>query len=273
MVVNASDDQCPEFKREHVWSRIVSSHYSIAEQAVSEPASNIQLLAHFWDMITVLHLVMVGNLRSVKPLALFDTKGKHAFGQPLHAMIILSSQFDEKIHSTRQTFCLKAVTSLVKNHITLTINDQSERLDTADMLLHTDTLLELSRNLLVNEDEVRIHLACELYASSLDRTAKEAALYIADKELFSTRMMLVIGSRLACKVLSGDAIAVSKNISNLPTRITTWLQSMDSSQLQVEDVTISETLDILHDILSDIPEQSKEHTFASEVLESFRLIL
>ena len=50
------------------------SQQSIMKQAQDEHRCNVDLLNHFWCMVTSLYLIMLGGVRSIKPLSLFDTK-------------------------------------------------------------------------------------------------------------------------------------------------------------------------------------------------------
>lgn len=53
---------------------IYSSQRSIVEQAIDQAFCDKDLIAHNWLLVVALYLLMHGNVRSIKPSMLFDTK-------------------------------------------------------------------------------------------------------------------------------------------------------------------------------------------------------
>lgn len=58
----------------YVSLRFLRNQRSIVMQASEEFECNDTLIDHYWCLVTSLHLVMLGNMKSVKPRSLFDTK-------------------------------------------------------------------------------------------------------------------------------------------------------------------------------------------------------
>ena len=58
---------------EDLWAGMVGPT-SLVELALEQKDSNVELVEHHYDLCVVLHAVMTFNMRSIKPLSLFDTK-------------------------------------------------------------------------------------------------------------------------------------------------------------------------------------------------------
>ena len=269
--VGIDEEEKPEFKAEDSWKQISYSQRSITDQAIEEPISNPHLIDHLWMITTSLYIVLLAGMKGVKPFSLLDTKGKHAFSSALHGTPMLSTQLDDKIHEARKSFCFNALTSLVKNYVES--EEEAMKKNGSQLLEQTDMVLELSRKMMVNEDLVRRYLARELYASGLDLQAQETAMYIENKNDFSSEMLNIIGARLAVKLLDGEASLVTQAISKLPTNISSWMQSMDISNLRVSDIPLSNTFALLQFLRSNLDVESKDYRFITELLESVKLLL
>ena len=269
--VGIDEEEKPEFKAEDSWKQISYSQRSITDQAIEEPISNPHLIDHLWMITTSLYIVLLAGMKGVKPFSLLDTKGKHAFSSALHGTPMLSTQLDDKIHEARKSFCFNALTSLVKNYVES--EEEAMKKNGSQLLEQTDMVLELSRKMMVNEDLVRRYLARELYASGLDLQAQETAMYIENKNDFSSEMLNIIGARLAVKLLDGEASLVTQAISKLPTNISSWMQSMDISNLRVSDIPLSSTFALLQFLRSNLDVESKDYRFITELLESVKLLL
>ncbi|XP_047132178.1 rab3 GTPase-activating protein non-catalytic subunit isoform X1 [Hydra vulgaris] len=261
--IEGLDDTPLHFETEYIWKRNKSTQRSIVEQALDEPSCNPVMLEHLWCVVTVLYLTMQGCLRGVKPRSLFDTKGKHAMTQHLHATPVLSTHFDDKIVAARQQFCLNYVTSAIKNHLDSTFEDDALKNNNSDLLWNIDIVLQLGKKFQVKEDDLRCHIACDLYASGFDNDAKEMVLYIQDMDMFSAKVMDVIGLRLARCLLQDD---VSKNIdiySRLPTTIYSWLQSIvisDKSTFRASQSSLLSTYEILQFLHSNATSRNSKHS-------------
>lgn len=275
MDIDITETEKPEFKSEVLWERkcAVTNKLSIVEQAAEEPFCNLNLLKHYWCLITTLYLIMHGGMKSVKPLSLFDTKGKHAFVQPFHADPLLSTELDTKVTKARETFCCNAVMYIINDHIALTCQDDMLRHNTTELLKHMNIVLDLAKGFKSNDDLVRQFISCELYSAGLDIAGQEMAMLVQDKGSFTAKILEVIGQRLAKSLLEGDMTKVSTTLSKLPTYVTTWLESIDRSKLRVPSIPLTNTFLLLQYINTNFAQDSKDFRFINELIESLKVFL
>ncbi|GAA6066164.1 rab3 GTPase-activating protein non-catalytic subunit isoform X3, partial [Tachysurus ichikawai] len=166
----------PEVCVEEVWGS-VEGPASIAELALQQRPVHYPLVQHHCLLASLLHAAMSFSLR-LKPLSLFDTKGKNAFFRELTSIQLLpSGDMDPGLVALRQEFLLNVLTAWVK---ALGVEQEEEEegggvsfkagvRDQAWM----ETCMELGSLLQLNNDILRRHLVCELYNQGLDLRAEE----------------------------------------------------------------------------------------------------
>jgi len=265
-----------DLKIEDIWiaENSESCQQSIMKQAQDENRCNIDLLNHFWCMVTSLYLIMLGGVRSIKPLSLFDTKGKHAFTFALYSSPVLSNEVDDKINKYRREFCLNAIKCIIKQHIDLTFQDERARNNTSDLLHTMSTIFSLTSAFHLSCEDARQFAACELYRVGLDLAAQEVSMVIEDKQTFSTRMIDVVGGRIAKTLLSGETQHLSDSLSKLPTNISSWLAKLEKNTSNVAELPISKTYLLLQYLNSHLIEHTtKEARFIKELIECLKVFV
>lgn len=271
--IDVVDKNKPGFQTEGLWQRKADSQRSIAEQAAEEPICNLELLNHYWCLVTSLYMIMHSSMKSIKPLSLFDTKGKHAFTQPLNSNPCLSAELDLKVIRNREMFCCNAVTYTINSHITSTCQDDMLRNNTTELLEHLNLIIDLSKAFNTDDDVVRRFIACELYTAGLDIAAQEIAMMVQGKTEFSSQILDVIGQRLAKSLLDGDMIKVSNTLTKLPTKVTSWLERIDRSKLRVANMPLTNTYLLLQYVSSNFAQESKDLSFINELIGSLKRFL
>jgi len=275
--IDAPEDNQFILKTEELWVRKNSSQRSIVEQAIDQAFCDKDLIAHNWLLVVALYLLMHGNVRSIKPSMLFDTKGRHALSQPLHAMPHLSNEIDDKIMRYREQFCINVSDNIIKNHMAINTDENEAKSNTSQLLDHLSLTLILSEKFKVDYDRIRRVICCMLYRVGLDVAAQEMAMCIEDGETFVSQMLEVIRNRLASNLLCSDMIADS--ISKLPTKISSWLQhkelndkdeNMLSSTFQIP---LSNTFHLLQNLHSSHSNNNKNYKFLNELIDSLKIFL
>ena len=59
---------------EDLWASAVSGSSSLAELALEQKESNMELVEHHYYLAVIMHAILVFTMKACKPLSLFDTK-------------------------------------------------------------------------------------------------------------------------------------------------------------------------------------------------------
>ncbi|NXA84064.1 RBGPR protein, partial [Thryothorus ludovicianus] len=165
----------PVLDTEDAWVS-VEGPVSIVELALEQKRIHYRLVEHQFVLCTVLYAIMRLSLKGVKPLALFDSKGKNAFFKDLTSIQLLpSGDMDPNVLSLRQQFLLKVVSAAVQ---TLCSSQKDREVSEEDFPFEKGknwpTLAaDLAQYLQISEDLVRRHYVCELYSYGMDHLGEE----------------------------------------------------------------------------------------------------
>ncbi|NXL93908.1 RBGPR protein, partial [Alectura lathami] len=166
----------PTLDTEDAWVS-VEGPVSIVELALEQKRVHYPLVEHQFVLCTVLYAIMRFSLKSVKPLSLFDSKGKNAFFKDLTSIQLLpSGDMDPNVLSLRQQFLLKVVSAAVQ----MLCSSQKakevsqEELFPFEKARNWPTLAaDLAQYLQISEDVVKRHYVCELYSYGMDHLGEE----------------------------------------------------------------------------------------------------
>ncbi|NWR46605.1 RBGPR protein, partial [Regulus satrapa] len=166
----------PVLDTEDAWVS-VEGPVSIVELALEQKHIHYPLVEHQFVLCTILYATMRLSLKAVKPLSLFDSKGKNAFFKDLTSIQLLpSGDVDPNVLSIRQQFLLKVVSAAVQT----LCSSQKERDISEEEYFpfekgkNWSTLAaDLAQYLQVSEDLVRRHYVCELYSYGMDHLGEE----------------------------------------------------------------------------------------------------
>lgn len=263
----------PEFSVEEVWSG-AEGPASIAELAMEQRGVHYPLVQHHCLLASLLHAAMTFSMK-VKPLSLFDSKGKNAFFRDLTTIQLMpSGDMDPSIVSLRQDFLLRVLTSWV------------EAIDTSPSLSETgltplpsngpmadwwpSLCLDLGSLLQVNPDILRRHLVCELYNQGLDCRAEQAMLEVEDKDVLGSQLLVLTGQRLSYSLLHSQSQTqpAMELLARLPPTLCTWLKAMDPSELRCPMVPLSQTSRLVSRLTEILPENHAQYSLALHLLEA-----
>ncbi|KAF7654729.1 hypothetical protein LDENG_00065790 [Lucifuga dentata] len=248
---------------------------SIAELALEQRGVHYPLVQHHCLLASLLHAAMTFSLK-VKPLSLFDSKGKNAFFRDLTTIQLMpSGDTDPGLVSLRQEFLLRVLTGWVQ-----AIDDPSYSASgpgcppLASAGPRADwwpsMCLELGALLHVNPDILRRHLVCELYNEGLDLRAEEVMLEVEDKDVLGSQLLVLTGQRLSYSLLHSQSQtqAAMELLARLPPTLCTWLKAMDPSDLRCASVPLSQTSRLVSRLIEILPENHAQYSLALHLLEA-----
>uniref|UniRef100_A0A7N8XQD4 RAB3 GTPase activating protein subunit 2 (non-catalytic) n=1 Tax=Mastacembelus armatus TaxID=205130 RepID=A0A7N8XQD4_9TELE len=246
----------PELSVEEVWSG-ADGPASIAELALEQRGVHYPLVQHHCLLASLLHAAMTFSLK-MKPLSLFDSKGKNAFFRDLTTIQLMpSGDMDPGLVSLRQE---------------VNSGTGSSPLPSSGPKAGwwPSLCLELGSLLQVNPDILRRHLVCELYNQGLDLRAEEVMLEVEDKDVLGSQLLVLTGQRLCYSLLHSQSQtqAAMELLARLPPTLCTWLKAMDPSELRCPLVPLSQTSRLVGRLIEILPENHAQYVLALHLLEA-----
>ncbi|XP_035850646.1 rab3 GTPase-activating protein non-catalytic subunit isoform X3 [Sander lucioperca] len=264
----------PELSVEEVWCG-AEGPASLAELALEQKGVHYPLVQHHCLLASLQHAAMTFSLK-LKPLSLFDSKGKNAFFRDLTTIQLMpSGDMDPGLVSIRQEFLLRVLTSWVQ-----AIDDPSSSASgTRPPPLPSSgpkadwwpsLCLELGSLLQVNPDILRRHLVCELYNQGLDLRAEEVMLEVEDKDVLGSQLLVLTGQRLSYSLLHSQSQTqgAMELLARLPPTLCTWLKAMDPSELRCPLVPLPQTSRLVGRLIEILPENHAQYSLGLHLLEA-----
>uniref|UniRef100_A0A3B4D772 RAB3 GTPase activating protein subunit 2 (non-catalytic) n=1 Tax=Pygocentrus nattereri TaxID=42514 RepID=A0A3B4D772_PYGNA len=258
----------PELCMEEVWGS-AEGLASIAELALQQKAVHYPLVQHHCLLASLLHAAMSFSLR-LKPLSLFDSKGKNAFFRDLTSIQLLpSGDVDPNLVAIRQEFLMQVLTGWVK---AVGEAEDSGSAKTGGQVDWLAVCMELASLLQVSADILRRHLVWELYNQGLDLRAEEVMLEVEDKDVLGSQLLVLTGQRLAFSLLHSQTQtkATMELLARLPPTLCTWLKAMDPSELQCPSVSLQQSSRLVCRVIEMLPENHAQYSIALHLLEAVR---
>ncbi|XP_051042467.1 rab3 GTPase-activating protein non-catalytic subunit isoform X1 [Phodopus roborovskii] len=269
--ISRDEMQVPVLDTEDAWLS-VEGPISIVELALEQKPIHYPLVEHHSVLCSILYAAMHFSLKSVKPLALFDSKGKNAFFKDLTSIQLLpSGEMDPNFISIRQQFLLKVVSAAVQaQHSVTKDKDPSEAAVTTHERDHDWPALAvaLAHHLQVGEDVIRRHYVGELYNYGADLLGEEAILQVHDKEVLASQLLVLTGQRLAHALFHTQTKEGMELLARLPPTLCTWLKAMNPQDLQNTDMPIAATAKLVHKVIELLPERHGQYSLALHLIEA-----
>ncbi|XP_043367671.1 rab3 GTPase-activating protein non-catalytic subunit isoform X3 [Dermochelys coriacea] len=273
--VSSDEMQAPVLDTEDAWLS-AEGPISIVELALEQKHIHYPLVDHQSVLCTILYGIMRFSLKSVKPLSLFDSKGKNAFFKDLTSIQLLpSGDMDPNVLSIRQQFLMKAVSAVVQ--VQCSAQKARGLPEEAPLLSEKDKdwpalALDLARHLQLSEDVIRRHYVCELYNYGMDHLGEEAILQVHDKEVLASQLLVLTGQRLAYALLHTQTKEGMELLARLPPTLCTWLKAMDPHDLQNLEVPIATTAKLVNKVIEHLPENHGQYSLALNLIEAVEAI-
>ncbi|XP_061699149.1 rab3 GTPase-activating protein non-catalytic subunit [Syngnathoides biaculeatus] len=264
----------PELSAEEVWCA-AEGPASIAELALEQKGVHYPLVQHHCLLASLLHAALTFTLK-VKPLSLFDSKGKNAFFRDLATIQLMpSGDMDPGLVLLRQEFLLRVLTSWVQcidNQVDTTSSTGPRALPSSGPQAEwwPSLCLELGSLLHVSPEILRRHLVCQLYNQGLDLHAEEVILEVEDKDVLGSQLLMVTGQRLSYSLLhsQNQTQPAMELLARLPPTLCTWLKAMDPSELRCPLVPLPQTSRLVGHLIEMLPENHSQYSLALHLLEA-----
>lgn len=267
--ISRDEVQVPVLDTEDAWLS-VEGPTSIVELALEQKPIHYPLVEHHSILCSILYAAMRFSLKSVKPLALFDSKGKNAFFKDLTSIQLLpSGEMDPNFISVRQQFLLKVVSAAVQAQHSKDRDPSAGAAHTHCQDLNWTALaVDLAHHLQVSEDVIRRHYVGELYSYGADLLGEEAILQVQDKEVLASQLLVLTGQRLAHALFHTQTKEGMELLARLPPTLCTWLKAMNPQDLQNTGVPVAATAKLVHKVMELLPEKHGQYSLALHLIEA-----
>ncbi|XP_063039869.1 rab3 GTPase-activating protein non-catalytic subunit [Engraulis encrasicolus] len=274
------EESAPQLCVEEVWGG-AEGPVSLAELALEQRGVHYPMVQHQCLLASLLHAAMTFSLK-VKPLSLFDSKGKNAFFRDLTTIQLMpSGDMDPGLVALRQEFLLRVLTGWVKalgesqaaaGGAATSGGSGGGSVSPEDVW--PDMCLELATLLQVNPDILRRHLVCELYNQGLDPRAEELMMEVEDKDVLGSQLLVLAGQRLCFSLLhnSEQTKPAMELLARLPPTLCTWLKAMDPSELRCPLVPLSQSSRLVSRVIESLPENHAQYSLALHLLEAVEVL-
>ncbi|XP_052275243.1 rab3 GTPase-activating protein non-catalytic subunit-like isoform X3 [Dreissena polymorpha] len=283
MDANCETNEVPVFNHEPSWTEVKGS-VSLVELAIDQKSTNYGLLTVFNQLSTIIHAVVTFNIKQVKVLSLFDTKGRHALSQELHAHPLLpTTSVDSSVAALRKQFLTRVITESVKKmreFCPVSSSDNAgspssvsvSKLRSSEAGRWPGTILDLADQFGLDLDQLKQHQVCELYSAGFDKLAEEVLVTVNDRQSLGAQLLTICGQRVAYKLAGMDAQMMVDLMSNVNPALSTWLKAMNAGLLLQADVETSYIQNLIHQTLIHLSEDHPLHGIA-QALESLSHVL
>ncbi|KAM7446520.1 Rab3 GTPase-activating protein non-catalytic subunit [Porites harrisoni] len=284
--IDWNDSEIISPETEDFWHAGETNVRSVIEEAQEQSRSNAPLVALHAKLVTVLWIIMGLEMKSVKPLSLFNTTSKESFMRDLSTSRPLSSaeDVDKAITESREKFLTRALSFAVSSlstqspHPVLRREDSDN--DTARIKAGVSNndwpavVYKLAEQFGMDSDPLKRHFVRELYSAGFDELARESMFSVHDQRSLSSQLLRIVGQRLAHVILNAsESSERAGRLSRLPTQISSWIKSQDPSKLVCRTVPLSHTVDLLRVVINVTPEESPDYPLTSGLAESIKFLL
>ncbi|XP_055341436.1 rab3 GTPase-activating protein non-catalytic subunit-like, partial [Paramacrobiotus metropolitanus] len=237
-----------------------ASKSSLAELALCQPMSNAALVQHHMILVTVLQAIIRYNVKTIKPMALFDFKAQEAFYKELTQFPLLSVvAIDQNIVKARNQFLIRCLSAMVR-----TAADHVTRPDVAWL----ERILEVAHYWGLSGDTVRTLYVCELYSHGLDELGEEAYKTVTDKGPLQSKLLSLAGQRL--KSLLANTLSqtdYANYLSSMSPFLMSWIKSLEGRNISDSSVDWEKCQLLLRNISHDLRSNHPDSKICVEALE------
>ncbi|XP_074646161.1 rab3 GTPase-activating protein non-catalytic subunit-like isoform X2 [Tubulanus polymorphus] len=268
MQANCDIEDVGVYNIEELWQEITGPT-SLVQLAIDQPMTNYGLIRHHYLLAVCVYAVLDFSMKSIKVLSLFDTRGKSCFFKDLNSYPLLPAKnIDIGVIKYRQQFFHRIIGGAVQYlSETVTENSESEFTTCTKYTKWPPLILSITQEMGVDVDEIKRQHVCELYSYGFDKLGEEVLLTVNDHAVMGSQLILIAGQRLSHYIIQSDPEGGIQHLSKLSTTLSTWLKSLDSTQLKFPNVAIKDTATLIGQVVNQLAEGHNEYQLAISLVD------
>lgn len=260
------------FEVEDFWQTGDMLPTSFLDEAMETDSSNEELVAvHYW-LVSLLWLIMGLGMKSVKPLSLMSSKEKKILFKQL-STVYECGDVEPGVSEERETFfpkALSAVVHLLSTAASPPMNEHEVRQAADDW---STAIYDLAGQVAVDTDPLKSNFVCELCSAGMDKRAQEAFLTVRDKATLCSKLLKIVGQRLAENIFDyRDPSETARILSSLPVPVSSWIRKQEPSKLRKKGARLSDMNELMTLILNGLSDDAKEHDIATSLVDILKTL-
>ncbi|KAL7296960.1 hypothetical protein TKK_0009400 [Trichogramma kaykai] len=263
------EENCSFVRSEELWEgHTASGPQPFSVLAISQPPASYDLLMLHLQLANVLHMIAHFNLKfPPKPINnLFDSLAHQYFFQEISNVVVIPWYKDEKRDNSRMEFLCRVITASMESihQDTSEIDNYSSR----HAIIWMSNCQSLAYTWKINNDELRIHQACQLYINGLDRLAEEVVIAVNDTERMASNLLPIAGGRMVAYLAKVNDLL--QEVSQISPALSAYLQglSANSQNLVLTNCSNEDTVELVKLVSRNLPETHSDYYIAQLMLDA-----
>ncbi|CAF1269813.1 unnamed protein product [Didymodactylos carnosus] len=252
-------------------------------ELITEPKQvNPRLVWHHYKLIRLLYYIMYYNIQFVRPMSMFDTNGINAFFTDLHTHPLITDNIDNSVSNVRKLFFIRLLNTLFEKLSPFDDNPVGSTIVSEIFELNIQYILHFSTDMLVDNEYIRRHYICLLYAYGYDELASHEEYRVNEKQPLASELLIIAGLRLKHVIDTTMSRRIANENSSqikifftslelklkLSSTLKTWLSSLNGLvDYPVKSCSLFSINNILAKIVCYLPQNYSQYNLAQEMIE------
>ncbi|XP_018363110.1 PREDICTED: rab3 GTPase-activating protein non-catalytic subunit isoform X2 [Trachymyrmex cornetzi] len=237
-------------KSEELWDGHFGGPQPFATLAVSQTPAWYDLILLHVQVANVLYMMAYLNLKILKPLNnLFESVVQPYLFQDITDKAILTWYRDDKRDNIRTEFLCRVITASMEFIHRETTDGVT--VSSTQAVLWMSKCQMLASIWKINNDELRIHQACQLYINGFDRLAEEVTTTVTDIERLAANLLPIAGRRMMAYLSKTPNLL--EEMSRLSPALTRYLESLNVPEIVYTNCSNVDTVELIRRISVHLP--------------------
>ncbi|KAL6256765.1 hypothetical protein P5V15_011702 [Pogonomyrmex californicus] len=241
---------CAIIKSEELWDGHLDGPQPFAALAVSQAPAWYDLILLHVQVTNVLYMMACLNLKMLKPLNnLFESVVQPYLFQDITDKAILTWYRDDKRDNARTDFLCRVITASMEFiHRETTDGVTISSTQAISWMSKCQTLACIWK---INNDELRIHQACQLYINGFDRLAEEVTVMVTDIERLAANLLPIVGRRMMAYLSKTPNLL--EEMSRMSPALTRYLENLNVPEIVCTNCSNADTMELIRRVSMHLP--------------------
>ncbi|XP_011867748.1 PREDICTED: rab3 GTPase-activating protein non-catalytic subunit isoform X2 [Vollenhovia emeryi] len=237
-------------KSEELWDGYLGGPQPFAALAISQTPAWYDLILLHVQVANVLYMMACLNLKMLKPLNnLFESVVQPYLFQDITDRAMLTWYRDDKRDNIRTEFLCRIITASMEFiHRETTDGVTVSSTQAISWMSKCQTLASIWK---INNDELRIHQACQLYINGFDRLAEEVTIAVTDIERLAANLLPIAGRRMMAYLSKTPNLL--EEMSRMSPALTRYLESLNVPEIVCTNCSNADTVELIRRVSVHLP--------------------